>query len=520
MADTFRPVDYQPLDFMPGAQLIMAARRAHAAEDMAKENAATQRMFAENTAKRESATAVREAAKHTMELEDRAHRQEVARSNMLLPTSPLMRAARQVGAAGASSIGKPYGISFNEEQEPPPSIAGHDLFKAAGNAYGNFAKDALAGNSPTPPTPDEAQLDAISGGEAPPSDAAPPPVHEEPSPLDQVQQQLDHPQARPSKLFAAAGGQRFEVPTVSDSTGLGEKYDQVYNEVLRRTGDEGKAYTAALHMREKDAVIEGAGARLTQSLDSRADLAGTYKRDVGEQDARDRFMADEAMKRTIASGKYKVAAAGSGFKQEGANDRGLSLLDRRMENVKRTTAWSKLVNEDRTVRGLMTNIASGTVPLQHKDAQIQLARFFRQAQPTEGEMHMLYNNLGGTMDKWNQFVSRITNGDLSGEQMRQLKASADQVSREHNEAVQRTYEAVKHTVGDGSGFEQMPDNVNSYVRGMFADLGVEVPDVYGNTEGGITIGSKSAPKAKPKKKATGAAPDHEDDNAFLNRILK
>ncbi len=214
-----------------------------------------------------------------------------------------------------------------------------------------------------------------------------------------------------------------------------------------------------------------------------------------------------------------VAAASAG-KQEAANDRVFTLLDRRAKALRDSTQFTKLVQGDKTVRGLFANIADGTVPLQHADAQIQLARYFRQAQPTEGEMHLLYNRLGGTMDKWNQFVSNMESGDLSPEQLRQVSVSAQSVKREDAEDKKRFVEVARKYLGPKSGLDMVPDQAQNLFEGMAAELGLNpagLPPLY-ETQGGVTLGTGRKPAVQAKPKAGEAAKGEESDADFLRRI--
>jgi hypothetical protein len=219
----------------------------------------------------------------------------------------------------------------------------------------------------------------------------------------------------------------------------------------------------------------------------------------------------------------RIAAAASGTNRtEPNNERLFSLLDRRANNLRATTQFTKLVAGDKTVRGMMANIADGTVPLQHRDAQIQLARYFRQAQPTEGEMHLLYSQLGGTMDKWNQFVARVSNGDLSTEQLRQVKIAAGAVTREDAEDKRRFVETARKFLGPRSGLDMMPDQAQNLFEGLAAELGLDpasLPPLY-QTEGGVTLGSGKKPTVHQRSKEQ-VSPAHEggeSDNDFLRRM--
>lgn len=163
------------------------------------------------------------------------------------------------------------------------------------------------------------------------------------------------------------------------------------------------------------------------------------------------------------------------LKVEASDRQAVSALERAHQDLTRNAQYTALVKENRTVQKVFSNIADGTEPLQHKDAMIQLGRFFREAQPTEGEMHLLYNNLGGTMDKWNQFVEKLLSGDISEEQLRQLRASAKTVKAEHDKFVNDYANAFRARFPEGGAYGNMKNELDSLYRADLAGMGIENP---------------------------------------------
>lgn len=504
MADPRFAIDYQPLDITQGVSLLLAARKARQEAKTAEAQAETQKQYAANAAvenqiRRESADMAR---RKFDEEKARGERQDaIENAAQLLPTSPLMRAAARTRSPElANALGKPYGITFDQGFEGPDvnpetgaQAAPPVIPPPTSQPQGPFEGPDVgpAGEHVPPQLP--GGVDTVSGGASPilPSEAPAPPPAPAPDPV-----QAPSPLAVGRRIYANVGGQHFEVPQQQETTGLGDKYDQVYQHILSRTGDEGKAYQAVLLMREKDDQAQATADRTAANTSARLEESQRTHRDVEGQDARDRFLAEQAMARTKEAGKYRVAASAPELKQEAANDRAMSLLERRAAALRQTGQFNKLAANDKTVRSLAANLAS-TETLPHKDAQIQVARYFRQAQPTEGEMHLLYNGLGGWTDKFDQFKAKVLSGDLSPEQLRQLQESAKIVTREHSEDVKRFGEVLHHGLGPGSGFEGAPDQAQSVADAMAAELGVQAPRLF-NTEGGITVGSGKAPAPKPK----------------------
>lgn len=523
VAEFFRPIDYQPPDISGGVQLLLAARKARGEEATRRMQAEVQRQYAENAkeelkVKRESAQ--REREKFDAEKAERQRRLDIENAGQLMPNSPLMRAARQAmkegNPAAANLMGKPYGVSFDTgiSQQPGNELQTPDFMQSSG---GPSAAPSPAAAPPGPPAAAPEPSEPYAGPDinpangdfqaptqpppfVPPGGApAPTPVA---APAPEPAPQVATPLTAAHKLYAQVNGQRFEVPQQEqETTGLGPKYDAIYKTALEHTGgDETKAYMAVLAMKEKDDAQQAIADRVEKQIGARSDLKGQYALTGEQQLSEHEKQRQQSQTNAEILARSRVAAAAPQLKQEGANDRAMSLLERRAAGLRQTTQFNKLVASDKNVRGLMTNIADGTVPLQHADAQIQLARFFRQAQPTEGEMHILYNNLGGTMDKWNQFVARMENGDLSPEQLRQVKISAGQVQREHKEDLRRFQRSAAKALGPGSGFENVPDQAESLYQSLGAELGLdenELPPLY-STEGGISVGSGKKPTVRPR----------------------
>lgn len=352
MADPRFAIDYSPPDISQGVGLILAARRARQQERTAEEQAATQRLYAENARadnqmKRESADMARR--KFDEEMQRSRRQDEIENTAALLPTSPLMRAARNANSPElANALGKPYGVTFDRGFEGPdvnPGTGGHeapplgaDLPPASrpipppaehppgtlapafvdqvenGRADVMFGEDVenvpgLGGHTPMR----SGQFIPVEGPmppEAPP-DGDPPlsqgtPAAPAPTPLSVAR-----------KMYANFGGNRFEVPEQQQGTGLGEKYDAVYRQILDRTGDEGKAYQAVLTMREKDDAAQAAVDRAATAATSRSDIANKFHLTAQTQEDLRREGLNVSERNNKRSAAARVASAGAGASTPG-----------------------------------------------------------------------------------------------------------------------------------------------------------------------------------------------------------
>lgn len=150
--------------------------------------------------------------------------------------------------------------------------------------------------------------------------------------------------------------------------------------------------------------------------------------------------------------------------------------------------------------------------LAHKDAMIQLARYFRGTTPTEGEMKLLYDHLGGTPAAMDTFIKRIQSGDISTRAIENLRESAGIALRESEAKRSRLFGAMRERFGPGSDYENMGPQVNRHLRAYGMLFGLDnVPDLYDEAEGapkGVQLASGTRPNRAPKK-APKAAPAPE-----------
>ena len=516
MADPRYAIDWAPPDLGPGTTMVLSAINANRADERSRAYLDMEQQAVRDRAERESAAVARQRE------QDKYNRDVAAFTAM----PSLQRAAlKSVGMANMN----PYGVKFEEGQGQAPSLRESGINVMGGNEqYAEHAKQALSDQPVVEAPPVDQTVGQHSGAPTIPvgqysgtpqlAEEAGEPPHgptteategESVAPaIAAAQAYIGQPRQR--QVFATYKGQRFEVPPQSDTTPFGQKYDSIFQAYL----DEGMKPTDAIKLvateYQKDQAEGGRNTRQTNMLNFR----NTNREDQQTFQAGENEKYKETHKGRLElideAGKYKVAASAPGLKADAANARDMSLLERAGSAIRQTSQFNKLAASDKQVRGVFANIAAGSVPLQHKDAQITLARIFRQAQPTEGEMHMLYNNLGGTMDKWNQFVAKLETGDLSAEQMRQLKASAQAVMREHQEDIKRFQGVAKARLGPGGGFDLMPDQAQKLYESMGAELGLEnLPPLY-QTEGGVQLGSGKRPTVQPRGTKRGLLDDLMD----------
>jgi hypothetical protein len=486
---------YVQADIGAGLDRLAETLRANGDAYDKRLNAETQRKFAENEQRRMSSRDAMELDKEARAKAKEIHDAKAAQFHFL--TLPAVRALAEKNPALASQNAE--GVRFEQTNEPAP-IPAFPEQQGAPEAQAALApriappeaNSALLGYTPPAPlqgpTPSGAPL-SDTENVAPVEEA--PPLNVEAATAERTPPTMRH-------THAVIDGQRIEMPSQEHAApGSDAKFGDVYDFFLEQTNDPTKALALA---ERHDQATRAVAAKVAGQEDAQAEAA-KFHLTTAQQEEEKRLAREQSETNAKINAAGRVGAAGPGFKQESANDRAMTLIERRAKAVRDTSQFAKLVAADKNLRGVMTNIADGTVPLQHKDAQISLARIFRQAQPTEGEMRLLYDGLGGTSDKWNQFVAHMTNGDLSTEQLRQVKLAAKAVAKEHATDVQRFQGVAKSFLGPGSGMEQFPDQAQGMYNGMAAELGLEnLPPLY-STEGGVSLGTKKAPKTKPRAAA-------------------
>lgn len=313
--------------------------------------------------------------------------------------------------------------------------------------------------------------------------------------LDDFKRRKAEQQQYPSfQLQMGQGEQPFNVDTAAmherSQTSMQARSDRIRSLYADDPTALGIAVPMAMLGQDEGNIVKAVNAQKAAraGFDEKNALAQNYKIPVDEQI---RLREMEARARVMS------AQTGAAGKQDAASARAQTLLERANQNADKEVDWKGLVGMDNNMRGLMANINSPNV-LQSRDAQIQLGRIFRGTTPTEGEMHLLYNNLGGSADKWNQFVAGMENGGLSPEQKRQLSASANTARGELEERKKRAFQYMGQRFGPQSEFSELGPQVDNLMAAKGKAIGVDVPPIYGGNAGpgAKVLGSRTAPREK------------------------
>lgn len=261
-------IDWQPIDTSGLTQiplLYQAARKAAAQEESLRQNADTQRLYAENQDRKLSADLARQDYEHKHALEREQHQDDIAASTAL---PMIMRtAASNPGLAGA--MGKPYGVQIGHEgqrQMPvdraSPSPTDVAQFLQAGALTPD--KPPLQGPTQAGPSlgdPSQELLNYKAPTQAP--ETSPDIAPEAPVPGTMAPMNIDaatsaNEAALPTtrSYYASFKGERFPVQQGADTPFGEEKYDQLYQRLLAQnpTADPQKIEAKVLQMRGQDLV--------------------------------------------------------------------------------------------------------------------------------------------------------------------------------------------------------------------------------------------------------------------------
>jgi hypothetical protein len=344
--------------------------------------------------------------------------------------------------------------------------------------------------------------------------------------------------ARQAQLAQQQQGNQQRARTVLNFTGPGGVAGSIDPEAGRKTAMERKAQMLDSALATvKDPEIQAEYARMRPGLmmsPADVDPADVFRALQGEVNAKRQAAAAEAADRraTARDDQFKQlftqrgelahdrieaghenarigATARTGaasivaqpeVKQGNAATAVAGRFDGEFDKWQKQQGWGTVRTGSRALHAAMANIDSGN-PLAEKDAQIQLARFLR-GTVTEGEMHILYNNLAGKLgNAWGAFSEKMMRGGLSPAEKNILSEAIDVSKQEQAENVGNIIASARETFGPGSGHENMAGNVNHKVRGLFQGVGVKSGDVFepqgGNPLPTVTLG-KGNPMLDPE----------------------
>lgn len=284
------------------------------------------------------------------------------------------------------------------------------------------------------------------------------------------------------------------------------QYEQILPGILMSNADVDvsdivRSLGANANLRQKQEAQGIKSSEFKQTFDQRAELRreGLKQSDINSQRA---AQARIAAARLMAMPGLKNDAANRGDvgKMEAAVKNYFTVADAKgqLKNMNALHAAHTNIN----VKGENTAVA-------HRDALVQLARFFRGTVPTEGEMKVLYDHIGGVYGSIDAFEKRLESGDISDAMVMNLQNSTDLALQEANARRGQMFGGLAHIVGPQSPYKLMGPQVNEMAKG-YADLFgvVDMPDIIPTEPGyqGTVLGAGRRPGPPPAPARRPAGP--------------
>lgn len=274
--------------------------------------------------------------------------------------------------------------------------------------------------------------------------------------------------------FEGPGGRMIEIDPEAAANVHRQQFDE---DIEKRTAASGARAVAQAQAAEAKRIFD-------------AEQAAKYKNQGMTVDDRKAIAEINAGARI---GAARISASPE-IKADAANRGDMNAFQRALTNSERTVDWKGLVGANKSLRDSMAAINSGNA-VGEKEAMVSFARFMRGAMPTEGEMHLVYGNLGGLIQKIPNLLELMDRGGLAPEQKRLVKDAINHAHQTWEARRNQTLGAIQTQFGPGSGFENMAGNVNTQLRARAQLVGADIPDVYPDAQGGVVLGSGERPKA-------------------------
>lgn len=238
---------------------------------------------------------------------------------------------------------------------------------------------------------------------------------------------------------------------------------------------------------------------------------------------RDKLTREEQIAIAAAHDRARVGAAGAAGNAAPKIDAGTrgdyNAGEQALGRMDRNVNLKGIVASDDSIKQAMANIMSPNA-LQHKDAQVQLAKAVRGTSPTDAETHLLYNNLGGLADRIPQFWAKLESGDLSPEQIRLVQGAIGSVKEHISKQLDQAYGAYREQARDPA-LANLGPSMNAGVRARFQRVGRDVPDVIEAPGAATPLGAAVKSQQQRQNPLTRAAGrKNETPAARADRLAK
>lgn len=466
-----------------------------------RENAKTQRMFAENQAKRQSAQNMREQAEFEEKLRDKERKDKIEQASAVGTIGTLMH----TNPGAAMALGDAYGIQVNPlaaAATPPPATPPETLDSVLAGDRGAPAPDLGPAGYPKPPAPiyegpqESAELEdrrpvapqlGPDGNPKAPDHAleslmtAAEPDHSVAYLPDTRADRAEAPAPSNPLYEAVVGGKHYPLPSKPQTTGLGQKYDDFYAHALQLTGSTAKADELTLKMFEKDNEANNIATRTSQSIldrETQREKYGLVFGETGEQKQKNIEMLEAGRnKRNDVNAKARLDAAAlmGGPRQEQADTGKRAQYEGALKEAKAAAGAGKDVEALKKLDQVLGEIGPGSSAAAQTAALDTIGGIAQGGKAGMGVLKLFNEHgTGGILDKGADWAYQQTHhGEHSPQWHKSFGQLVDELKKARREDRARTIKAIHRSVGTGSQYAKDPD-LAPYVKDAEAAAATEL----------------------------------------------
>lgn len=232
---------------------------------------------------------------------------------------------------------------------------------------------------------------------------------------------------------------------------------------------------------------------------------------VGSRETLDKIFSErlthlENNKTQLEGQRARAASYGDPtLKTDAANRQDASNLERGVRDFMALADSKQLLKSNRSLHAAIENIAAKgpDAVMSHKDAFVQLERYFRGGTPTDSETTLLMKHMGGIPGAIQQFQADLQTGDFSDITKRNIAAASARAKVENDKNVGDVVQGLSERFGPGSEYSNMGPQVNRHVQAIGRLYGLDLPPIYSDSGAGVVLGSGKRPqpgKAAPAKR--------------------
>ena len=324
--------------------------------------------------------------------------------------------------------------------------------------------------------------------------AVEPPPAKQPDPLESLMQQAAPLSAEPEQPPVVPRQARITFP------GLGPMEVPSREEIQRRSLEIHKAEGEDWRKRMEP---QANTAFKTEAMGRVAALMGAGQWDPKEDPGKMWNEINHQLAQAEASKDVARLRAGSypsqALREAGAVRMDANSMRAEFQKYNQEAGLDRIRQSGVALRDAQHAVSSGN-PLLSTESKITLARMFRQAMPTEGEMHLLYSDLGGRLRNLVPgLVAKLESGGLSSVELPIVKQAVGMLREAQEQKTQGWYQGAAQRFGPGSGWENYGGNADAHIQSVAKTLGASFAPIYPGQKA-VKIGTgitAATPASKP-----------------------